>query len=116
VDLNEFPAHLTAMNLAMKNVRAPSPEMYVFVRDYFTIMPGQQVLTPYKVRMVEGENPVEVVFKDFNAVVGNPPYTSWREIPEKTRKTILELYGKVLRKYNLRKFVTGGAIPGILIP
>jgi len=56
VDINEFPAHLTAMNLAMKNVRAPSPEMYVFVRDYFTIRPGFKTLAPYKIKRPEGEN------------------------------------------------------------
>jgi len=116
VDINEFPAHLTAMNLVMKNVRAPSPEIYVFVRDYFTIIPGQHVLAPYKVKTLEGEKQVGVVFKDFDAIVGNPPYTRWKEIPEKTREIILELYGKVLRNYNLRKFVTGGAIPGIFVP
>jgi type I restriction-modification system DNA methylase subunit len=116
VDINEFPAHLTAMNLAMKNVRAPSPEMYVFVRDYFTIMPGQQVLTPYEVRTAEGGKPVEVVFKDFDAVVGNPPYTRWSEMSEKTREIIQKLYDDTLRNYKLRKFVTGGAIPGIFVP
>ncbi|MFP3287088.1 MAG: N-6 DNA methylase [Acidilobus sp.] len=116
VDINEFPAHLTAMNLAMKNVRAPSPEMYVLVRDYFTIIPGQQVLTPYEVRTAEGVKPVEVVFKDFDAVVGNPPYTRWSEISEKTREIIQKLYDNKLRNYKLRKFVTGGAIPGIFVP
>jgi len=115
VDLNEFPAHLTAMNLAMKNVRAPSPEMYVFVRDYFTIMPGQQVLTPYKVRTVEGEKPVEVVFKDFNAVVGNPPYTRWTEIPENTQNRILDFLKKTISKYGLTPQVSRGVEPGIYV-
>jgi len=115
VDLNEFPAHLTAMNLAMKNVRAPSPEMYVFVRDYFTIMPGQQVLTPYKVRTVKGEKPVEVVFKDFDAVVGNPPYTRWTEIPENTQNRILDFLKKTISKYGLTPQVSRGVEPGIYV-
>ncbi|MCL7390409.1 MAG: SAM-dependent methyltransferase, partial [Thaumarchaeota archaeon] len=55
VDINEFAAHLTAMNLAMRNVRAPSPEVYIFVRDFFTIKPGQHVLAPYRVKTPEGE-------------------------------------------------------------
>jgi type I restriction-modification system DNA methylase subunit len=115
VDLNEFPAHLTAMNLAMKNVRAPSPEMYVFVRDYFTIMPGQQVLTPYKVRTVEGEKPVEVVFKDFDALVGNPPYTRWTEIPGNTQNRILDFLKKTISKYGLTPQVSRGVEPGIYV-
>ncbi|MCQ4448958.1 MAG: SAM-dependent methyltransferase, partial [Sulfolobales archaeon] len=115
VDLNEFPAHLTAMNLAMKNVRAPSPEMYVLVRDYFTIMPGQQVLTPYKVRTAEGEKPVETVFKDFDVVVGNPPYTRWTEIPENTQNRILDFLKKTISKYGLTPKVWRGVEPGIYI-
>jgi len=82
IDINEFPAHLTAMNLSMKNVRVPSPILNIFVRDYFTIRPGFKELAPYKARTPEGEKEVEVVFKDFDAVVGNPPYTRWTEIPE----------------------------------
>jgi len=116
VDINEFPAHLTAINLAMKNVRAPSPEVRVFVRDYFTVMREQQVLTPYKVRTVEGEKPMEMILKDFDVVVGNPPYTRWNEIPEKTCEIIRKLYTNRLKNYKLWKFVTGGAIPGIFIP
>ncbi|MCQ4448685.1 MAG: N-6 DNA methylase [Sulfolobales archaeon] len=115
VDINEFPAHLTAMNLAMKNVRAPSPEMYVFVRDYFTIMPGQQVLTPYEVRTAEGGKPVEMVFKDFDAVVGNPPYTRWREIPESTRKQIDDKLGNIISKYDLKAYTGRGVEPGIYV-
>jgi hypothetical protein len=53
IDINEFPAHLTAMNLAMKNVRVPSPETNVFVMDYFTIVPTQELMAPYIVRTHE---------------------------------------------------------------
>jgi type I restriction-modification system DNA methylase subunit len=116
IDINEFPAHLTAMNLAMKNVRMPSPSLNVFKRDYFTILPGHKTVAPYEIKTPKGEKKVEVVFKDFDAVVGNPPYTRWNEIRVETREMISELYRKVLRKYNLRKFVTGGAIPGIFVP
>ena len=115
VDINEFPAHLTAMNLAMKNVRAPSPEMYVFVRDYFAIKPGQQVLTPYKVRTAEGEKPVEEVLKDFDAVVGNPPYTRWTEIADKTQNRILEILKSTISKYDLTPQVARGVEPGIYV-
>jgi type I restriction-modification system DNA methylase subunit len=116
VDINEFSTHLTIMNLAMKNVRAPSEVMNIFSRDYFTIIPSQKILAPYKVRTPQEEKEVEIVFKDFDVVVGNPPYTRWNEISKNTRQKILELYEETLRKYGLYKFITGGAIPGIYIP
>jgi type I restriction-modification system DNA methylase subunit len=116
IDINEFPAHLTAMNLAMKNVRVPSQILNIFVKDYFTVKAGYKTIAPYKAKTLEGEKEVEVEFKDFDAVVGNPPYTRWTEIPENTKKKILADYSDVLRNYNLHRFVTGGAIPGIYVP
>uniref|UniRef100_A0A7J3Z9D4 Site-specific DNA-methyltransferase (adenine-specific) n=1 Tax=Ignisphaera aggregans TaxID=334771 RepID=A0A7J3Z9D4_9CREN len=115
IDINEFPAHLTAMNLAMKNVRAPSVEMNIFVRDYFTVRPGFKLLAPYKVRTPEGEKEVEVVFKDFDAVVGNPPYTRWTEIPEATRNQIREVLSTCISKYDLEPQVARGVEPGIYV-
>jgi type I restriction-modification system DNA methylase subunit len=116
IDINEFPAHLTAMNLAMKNVRAPSTETNILVKDYFTIRPHYKILAPYVIKTPEGEKSVEIIFEDFDAVIGNPPYTRWNEIPKNTLQEILKLYDKTLRKYRLHKFITGGAIPGIYIP
>jgi len=101
IDINEFPAHLTAMNLTMKNVRVPSPTLNVFVRDYFTIRPGFKTLAPYPVKTPEGEKQVEVVFKDFDAVVGNPPYTRWGELSRDVQNHIATSISNILEKYDL---------------
>jgi len=101
VDINEFPAHLTAINIAMKNVREPSTEMHIFIKDYFTIAPGQHILTPFKVKTPRGEEQAEAVFKDFDAIIGNPPYTRWTEIPESTKKLIKERLAELMSRYNL---------------
>jgi type I restriction-modification system DNA methylase subunit len=101
IDINEFPAHLTSMNLAMKNVRVPSPILNIFVRDYFTIRPGFKTLAPYKVKTPEGEKEVEVVFKDFDAVVGNPPYTRWGELPREVQDHIAMSISDTLERYDL---------------
>ncbi len=115
IDINEFPAHLTAINLAMKNVRVPSPETNVFVRDYFTIVPRQELIAPYIVRTPEGEKPAKVVFTDFDAIVGNPPYTRWTEIPEGTRNQIRARLGDLISAYNLTPQVERGVEPGIYV-
>jgi type I restriction-modification system DNA methylase subunit len=117
IDINEFPAHLTSMNLAMKNVRVPSLVLNIFVRDYFTIRPGFKTLAPYKVKTPEGEKEVEVVFKDFDAVVGNPPYTRWTQIPELTRRQISgnKELSSIISDYGLEAQVSRGVEPGIYV-
>ncbi|MEM1832481.1 MAG: N-6 DNA methylase, partial [Desulfurococcaceae archaeon] len=115
IDINEFPAHLTAVNLAMRNPREPSSITNIVVEDFFAIAPGQKKLTPYKVKTADGEKPVEIAFEDFDAVVGNPPYTRWTEIPEGTRKLILKSYGDILSKYDLSPQVSRGVEPGIYV-
>ena len=115
IDINEFPTHLTTMNLAMKNVRAPSEVMNIFSRDYFTILPNQKILTPYKVKTPYGERPVEMVFRDFDAIVGNPPYTRWTEILRNTQIRMLEILGDVISKYDLTPQIARGVEPGIYI-
>jgi len=101
IDINEFPAHLTAINLAMKNVRVPSPEINTFVRDYFTVIPGHKLRAPYRVRTPEGEREVEVVFEDFDAVVGNPPYARWGELPGEVQDHIIASVDDMLSRYDL---------------
>jgi type I restriction-modification system DNA methylase subunit len=115
IDINEFPAHLTAINLAMRNPRAPSDNINIFVKDYFTVIPGQKLLAPYRVVTPEGRKQLEVEFKDFDAVVGNPPYTRWTEIINDTQDTILRLYRRILTKYNLTPQVQRGVEPGIYV-
>jgi type I restriction-modification system DNA methylase subunit len=117
IDINPFPAQLTAMNLAMKNVRAPTTDANIVTADFFSIMPGHKLLAPYTVTTPSGLKRKEIAFpSSFDVVMGNPPYTRWNDLPEQTRRRILQLYGEVLRNYKLHKFATGGAIPGIFIP
>ncbi|MEM1704129.1 MAG: N-6 DNA methylase, partial [Zestosphaera sp.] len=115
IDINEFPAHLTAVNLAMRDPREPCSITNIVVGDFFAVTPVQKKLTPYKVKTAEGEKPVEIAFEDFDAVVGNPPYTRWTEIPEGTRKLILKSYGDILSKYDLSPQVSRGVEPGIYV-
>ena len=113
VDINEFPAHLTSMNLAMKNPRSPSRIIQVVVEDFFNLLPNVKRLMPFTIKTPEGEKPYEIVFGGFDAVVGNPPYTRWTEIPESTQKRIMDVYREVISKYGLTPQVSRGVEPGI---
>ncbi|MGC8988464.1 HsdM family class I SAM-dependent methyltransferase, partial [Infirmifilum sp.] len=116
IDINSFPLQLTAVNLSMRNVRAPSTQLRLIHRDFFTVMPNQQVLLPY--RLVTAGKVVsksEVVPGDFDAVVGNPPYTRWLEIPRDTQNVILSLLKEELKRYDLRPNTRHGSEPGIYV-
>ena len=114
LDINEFPAHLSAMGVSMQNITVPSTKLNVLVSDFFTVQPGQMLLTPYRVRSIaKGEEEREVVLPRFDAVVGNPPYTRWTEIPEKTQGMIRLRLRKLMKKYGLMPQVSRGKEPGI---
>jgi len=117
IDINSFPTQLTVMNLAMRNVRAPVTDLNVVESDFFSIMPGHEVVLPYKIQTPEGSKERKIIFprEGFDAVFGNPPYTRWTEIPEMVKKNIKERLGNILSKYNLHADVERGREPGIYI-
>jgi type I restriction-modification system DNA methylase subunit len=116
LDINPFPAQLTAMNLAMKNVRAPTTEANIITADFFSIIPGQKFIAPYPVMTPSGPKQKEIAFPEgFDAVMGNPPYTRWTEIPDDVQKRIEERLGDLLTKYNLRADVKRGREPGLYV-
>jgi len=101
VDINPFATHLTAMNLAMRDVTHPTSDMNVIVGDFFMLRPNQRILAPYAVRTAQGEMRREVQIPLMSAVIANPPYTRWTEMSEQTRKLVSKSIGGVLRKYRL---------------
>jgi len=116
IDINPFPLQLTAMNLAMRNARNPSSNMNLVHQDFFTILPGQQVLAPYTTVTVKEVKPRPIpIPKTFDAVVGNPPYTRWVEIPDKTQGMIIQSLLPQFSTYDLRPDPNRGREPGIYI-
>ena len=117
VDINPFPAHLTAMNLSMRNVRAPSTNLNVIVKDFFMLEPKTTLYAPYTVKTAAGEVQRKIQLPEyFDAIVGNPPYTRWKEVPKPTKDYILKYYlGKVIRDYCLTPRLAGGVEPGIYV-
>ena len=110
LDINQFPVHLSALGLAMRNVRVPSTKLNVIPADFFSIQPKQRVLAPY---VVAGEFKREFDIPVMDAVIGNPPYTRWTEIPEKTQELIRKRLGRLMGEYGLTPQVSRGVEPGI---
>lgn len=69
--------------------------------DFFIVEAEQKVVTPYVVKTLAGEVKREILIPKFDAVVANPPYTRWVEIPRKTKDAIIDAIGGVLKKYGL---------------
>ena len=103
-DFNPFPAHLTSMNLAMRDVRYPTSEMNIIVEDFFNLRSKMNVLATYLVKTPKGEIERHIKIPIFDAIIANPPYTRWVEIPKKTQLSISKSIGAMLKKHKL----TGG--------
>jgi len=101
-DINPFAAQLTAMNLSMMNTKVPSKNVNVVVTDYFAVVPGMKMPTPYMIKTSKGEMRGEIeIPNEFDCVVGNPPYTRWTEVPTETQNRIYGNLGSELSKYGL---------------
>ncbi len=114
IDINPFPAHLTAVNLAMRDIRAPSTEMNILVDDFFNAEPDKFYVVKHMTPKGELKRTI-VLRANFDVIIGNPPYTRWTEIPERTRKRILDLHKDEIRKYKLTPQVERGIEPGIYV-
>ncbi|MCC6023903.1 MAG: N-6 DNA methylase [Thaumarchaeota archaeon] len=92
VDINAFASQLTALHLMFMEPRCPFSELNVEVRDFFSISQ-----------------------KGFDAVIGNPPYTRWAEIPEATKELIKKSVGDLMSNYDLVADIRRGRAPGIYV-
>ena len=107
IDINPFSAHLTAMNLAMRDVRHPTSEMNIVVEDFFNVPPRTVVFAPYAVKSTRGEEKRKITIPNVDAVVANPPYTRYVEIASVTQGSIDRAIGSVMKTYGLQGGIRG---------
>ncbi|MFC6723389.1 class I SAM-dependent DNA methyltransferase [Halobium palmae] len=67
IDINKFPIHLTAFNLAIRDITAKTDRIHTKNNSFFDISPTEETLSAFT---QEGEKFTQT----FDAVVGNPPY------------------------------------------
>jgi type I restriction-modification system DNA methylase subunit len=83
-DINRFPAHLSAINLALQDLESYTEDVNIEVSDFFTVAPDTQRFG----RVVAGldgkewRNGEDETLGGFDAVVGNPPYIRNSNISE----------------------------------
>lgn len=88
VDINRFPAHLSAINLSIQDLTSHTETVNVEVSDFFDITPD--TLRFSRVRAgasgSERENETEEsAIGGFDAVIGNPPYIRYQNIGDKEK-------------------------------
>jgi type I restriction-modification system DNA methylase subunit/6-pyruvoyl-tetrahydropterin synthase len=88
VDINPFPAQLTSINLAIRNLKTISKNLKVIINDFFKV------------------DPLIDIINKFDVIITNPPYTDWREMDNK------DIIRNVALNYN-DKFIEMGKQAGI---
>lgn len=79
VDINKFPLHLTALNIASQNVSEKTDRIHTHHDSFFNLSPDIDSLFS---RKVHAEDDGEVGL--FDAAIGNPPYIDQRRLyPDK---------------------------------
>lgn len=91
VDINQFPAHLSVINLAIQNPKAKIEKVNVIVNDFFDIKPGQTTLSGFKSLTTEGKQTLIELPPYFDVVVANPPYIRQELLGEKEKRKIKKL-------------------------
>ena len=91
IDVNRFPAHLSAINLAVRDLDTQTSDTNVEVQDFFAVEPGQgrigtqvEHARPDTAPGTDSDGdsePVDVP-PSVDAVVANPPYIRARNIPD----------------------------------
>ena len=66
IDINPFPAQLSSINLAVRNLKVTSRNINLVVSDFFKVKPSMGIIP-----------------KELDAVVTNPPYTRQEEMEYK---------------------------------
>lgn len=85
VDINRFPAHLTAINLAIQDLESYTERVNIEVNDFFNVEPDTKRFGRERASASgeDVEGGVVEALGSMDAVVGNPPYIRQENIEDK---------------------------------
>jgi type I restriction-modification system DNA methylase subunit len=85
IEINRFPAHLTAINLAIQDLSSYTDEVDVEINDFFDVTRNQRfgrVVAGASGDSWENEDELTEQLGGFDAVVANPPYIRQENIDD----------------------------------
>lgn len=90
-EINPFPAHLATLNLAARNISNEENYPRVVRKNFFTVTPHHPFCQlPTAIRDRHGKREVEnISLPELDAVVGNPPYVRYQDIPKRSDKGVI---------------------------
>ena len=80
-DINQFAAHLSVINLTIRDLSQLTNKINVLVNDFFNLRPTASALLPFSSKDIRNRSQ-KINFPKFDAVVANPPYTRQEELGE----------------------------------
>lgn len=95
-EINQFAAHLSVINLTIRDVSELTNKVNVLINDFFKLGPKLSVFLPFSGKNMRNKSQTINIPK-FDAVVANPPYTRQEELGEYS-KTYKELLESVIRE------------------
>ncbi len=94
IDIATFPAQLTTINLAVRKLSDEPNYPQVAREDFFHVMQGGALLRLPLTSGHEAGAERDVVIKEVDAVVGNPPYVRQEELTKEYKAGLAALVGR----------------------
>ncbi|GAH06043.1 unnamed protein product, partial [marine sediment metagenome] len=88
VDINQFPAHLSVINIAAQNPKAKIDKVNIMVKDFFDIRLGVTSLSGFLSYSPKGGDTSVELPPFFDVLIGNPPYIEHELLGEKEKDLI----------------------------
>ena len=96
-DINKFPLHLTALNLATRDIHEPTNELFAYYEDFFHLDPDTKRRNSHRLGVggtdTDASDEGEAI-GTFDATAANPPYVRQEQLyPNR------EMYRKHLKRF-----------------
>ena len=94
IDINQFPAHLSVINISIQNPRARINKVNVLVEDFFNIKPGITTLVGFSSFTTDGTDSKVTLPPFFDSILANPPYIRQERLGVEEKRRIKDLIEK----------------------